>query len=78
MAIETAARIEEIYRLNDEEFKKPFFARGILQYPTIENIFLRDLKDQIDTIKNCIKCQRFPESVKKRKDDKCGEYRKKK
>lgn len=72
------ARIDEIYRENDEEMKKPFGDRGPLRFPTMERIFLNDLKDNIDRIENCVLCQRFPESVRKRRDDKCGEYRKKK
>ena len=71
-------RIDEIYRQNDEEMNKSWRDRGVLQFPTFERYELNDLNDRIDMIENCVLCQRFPESVRKRKDDKCGEYRKKK
>jgi hypothetical protein len=70
--------IDLVDQYNDEQMNLSWKERGSYRPNYLNYVQMNDVISRIDTIENCILCQRFPESVKKRRDDKCGEYRKKK
>jgi hypothetical protein len=68
------SRISMLEVYNEDNLKRPYRERGPFQSIAYERVMLAEFESEVDRIKNHVRCQRFPEFVKRHKEDVCGEF----
>ena len=66
--------IRESEKYNEDNLKRPFRERGPFESTAHERAMLDQFRADVDRVLNHVRCQRYPEFVKRHKKDVCGEY----
>lgn len=66
--------IREMEKYNEDNQKRSFLQRGPFQPIAHELAMLDQFNADVDRIMNHVRCQRYPEFVKRHKKDICGEF----